>query len=266
MLNQSAGRFEEAWVLKLYPFGEADAVVVCLAKYSGKLRLVAKGLKRIKNRQHGILSPFNRVSILAEGGAGEQLGRLLDAHLDRGIQLSSGRLAGYYFLSYLAEIILHMEIDPVAGEKFFRLVDALFNLAISRPVGAEHILYLQYWILQLEGLAADPARCQGCGLPFDAGHRPYHHHPGRSAFSCRPFAPSRTIPEESPLRAEELQEILQFYRRNPPDKIGGASKNIFMYILEYDRLLSDFIGVRFKSFALLTGELQSAAIDPPGES
>ncbi|NIR39720.1 MAG: DNA repair protein RecO, partial [Actinobacteria bacterium] len=55
-------------VLRSYPFGEADRVVVLLSPNHGKLRTVAKGVRKTKSRFGGRLEPFTHVDLVLYEG------------------------------------------------------------------------------------------------------------------------------------------------------------------------------------------------------
>ena len=58
----------EGIILKGIPLGEADRIVTIYTLGSGKLRLVAKGVRRSRSRMSGYLEPLTYVSIsVAEG-------------------------------------------------------------------------------------------------------------------------------------------------------------------------------------------------------
>ncbi|MFP1693059.1 DNA repair protein RecO [Gardnerella vaginalis] len=59
---------DEAVVLKTFPLGEADRIVVMLTKKHGKIRAVAKGVRKIKSRFGARLEPFMRVNALFATG------------------------------------------------------------------------------------------------------------------------------------------------------------------------------------------------------
>lgn len=54
--------------MRSYPFGEADRVVVLLSPNHGKLRCVAKGVRRTKSRFGGRLEPFCHVDLVLYEG------------------------------------------------------------------------------------------------------------------------------------------------------------------------------------------------------
>jgi len=55
-------------VLRSYPFGEADRVVILLSPRRGKLRTVARGVRRVRSRLRGRLEPFCRVELVLYRG------------------------------------------------------------------------------------------------------------------------------------------------------------------------------------------------------
>lgn len=61
-------RHDQGIVLRSYPFGEADRVVVLLSPNHGKLRTVAKGVRRTKSRFGGRLEPFCHVDLVLYEG------------------------------------------------------------------------------------------------------------------------------------------------------------------------------------------------------
>lgn len=61
-------RHDQGIVLRSYPFGEADRVVVLLSPNSGKVRTVAKGVRKTKSRFGGRLEPFTHVDLVLYEG------------------------------------------------------------------------------------------------------------------------------------------------------------------------------------------------------
>src|SRR3990172_4356320 len=58
----------EAVILRRQDLGEADRLVVAYSPDRGKLRLVAKGVRRLNSRKAGHLEPFSRTSLLIARG------------------------------------------------------------------------------------------------------------------------------------------------------------------------------------------------------
>jgi DNA repair protein RecO (recombination protein O) len=61
-------RHDQGIVLRSYPFGEADRVVVLLSPNHGKLRAVAKGVRKTTSRFGGRLEPFTHVDLVLYEG------------------------------------------------------------------------------------------------------------------------------------------------------------------------------------------------------
>ena len=61
-------RNDQGIVLRGYPFGEADRVVVLLSPNHGKLRTVAKGVRKTTSRFGGRLEPFTHVDLVLYEG------------------------------------------------------------------------------------------------------------------------------------------------------------------------------------------------------
>ncbi|GBD83934.1 DNA repair protein RecO [bacterium BMS3Abin02] len=61
-------RSDQGIVLRSYAFGEADRVVVILSPNNGKLRTVAKGIRKTKSRFGGRLEPFTHVDLILYEG------------------------------------------------------------------------------------------------------------------------------------------------------------------------------------------------------
>lgn len=59
---------DQGIVLRSYPFGEADRVVVLLSPNRGKLRTVAKGVRKTKSKFGGRLEPFTHVDLVLYEG------------------------------------------------------------------------------------------------------------------------------------------------------------------------------------------------------
>src|SRR5207253_4797633 len=60
---------DEAVVLRTMRLGEADRIVTFVGRGQGKIRAVAKGVRKTKSRFGGRLEPFTQVSLGCGGGA-----------------------------------------------------------------------------------------------------------------------------------------------------------------------------------------------------
>lgn len=61
-------RHDQGIVLRSYPFGDSHRVVVLLSPNHGKMRTVAKGIRKTKSRFGGRLEPFTHVDLILYEG------------------------------------------------------------------------------------------------------------------------------------------------------------------------------------------------------
>lgn len=155
---------EDAVVLRTHKLGEADRIVVLMTGGRGKVRAVAKGVRKTKSRFGGRLEPPNHVSLLLyEGRNLDTVNQAETVDPHRSIREDLDRMTD--------ALSLVEAVDQVAQEGepnpalFKMLTGALRALgeADQRPpllVGAF------YWkLLALEGVAPVLDGCVQCGAP-----------------------------------------------------------------------------------------------------
>ncbi len=153
---------DTAVVLRTYRLGEADRIVVLMTAQHGKVRAVAKGVRKPKSRFGGRLEPTSHVSLLLYEG--RQLDIISQAesldHL-RAVREDLDRLTR-------AMALLEV-VDQVAQERepdarlYQMLVGALRTLA-AQP--APLLVPAFYWkVLANDGLRPELDGCVSCGAP-----------------------------------------------------------------------------------------------------
>ena len=162
---------DEGVVLRTLRLGEADRIVTLATPVHGKVRAVAKGVRRTKSHVGARLEPLSHVSMLCWHG------RELDVITQSEVVGSARQLRED--LDRLVPALTMLEIvDLVAvegqamPELFALLTGALRTLAAS---GSRLVLAAFCWkLLAVEGVAPVVARCARCGAPdplvaFDPG-------------------------------------------------------------------------------------------------
>ena len=149
-------------VLRTYKLGEADRIVVLMTAEHGKVRAVAKGVRKTKSRFGGRLEPMSHVSLLLYEG------RELDV-VSQAESLDHFR-ALHEDLSRLTRGIALLEaVDQVAQEREpnLRLYQMLLG-ALRALTTADSPLLVGafYWkLLAAEGLHPELDGCVACGSP-----------------------------------------------------------------------------------------------------
>ena len=183
-------RHDQGIVLRAYPFGEADRVVVLISPNTGRLGVVAKGIRKTKSRFGGRLEPFTHVDlVLYEGRSLATVTQVevieahpvLRRHLDRVV--TAGAMVE-------AVDAVAQEAEPSA--RLFLLLQR--GLRALETTGSSPDLLTAY-LLKLAaaiGMAPSFDRCAGCGgsgplrFSFDAG--------GAVCQRCRPEGTVRLRP------------------------------------------------------------------------
>ena len=62
------GYRDDGVVLRTQKLGEADRIITLLTRHNGRVRAVAKGIRRTKSRFGGRLEPFTHVDVLIHRG------------------------------------------------------------------------------------------------------------------------------------------------------------------------------------------------------
>ncbi|MBX6356012.1 MAG: DNA repair protein RecO, partial [Micromonosporaceae bacterium] len=157
---------DDAVVLRVQKLGEADRIVTLLTRRHGRIRAVAKGVRRTTSRIGARLEPFGHVDVqVAEASSGS----LHTIAQVEGIELYGGRLVGDYprYTSASAVAETAERLTPVEHEPSLRLFQLTLG-ALRALAAAEHAatLVLDAYLLRAMGVAGWApalAECAVCG-------------------------------------------------------------------------------------------------------
>jgi DNA repair protein RecO (recombination protein O) len=157
---------DDGVVLRTQKLGEADRIITLLCRRSGRVRAVAKGVRRTKSRFGARLEPFTYVDVLVHPG------RSLDVITQAEVIRAYGAdLAGDYprytagtAMLETAERLTPMEKEP-ALRQFLLLIGALRTLG---EAAKDPRLVLDAYLLRslaVAGYAPALEECSRCGAP-----------------------------------------------------------------------------------------------------
>ncbi|MCC7155055.1 MAG: DNA repair protein RecO [Bryobacterales bacterium] len=150
-------RVSEAFVLRSYPYQEADLIVSLFTRDLGKLRGVAKRARRLKSSFGSGLERLSQVRVSYYQKETLELVRLDHCEL---IQSQFG-LVSYYasgvVLDYIAEVSDQLLPPSEPNERFYRLIAAvLAELRAAPEAGVWRVvLYFSLWSVRLSGILPD---------------------------------------------------------------------------------------------------------------
>ena len=179
-------RETEAIILKTFPLGEADRLVSFLGRTSGRIRGVAAGARRLKNRYGSTLEILSHVQIWYVEKETRDLVRIQQAELLESFhkaQSDYGLSTGLAVISEISELILP---EHEVSEPMFRLI-----LLAAREVERTGdwnlpLSYFAFWTVRLGGWLPRFDRCVACGTPFGAKPAFYDaHQSGLFCEKCR---------------------------------------------------------------------------------
>jgi DNA repair protein RecO (recombination protein O) len=156
---------DEAIVLRTHKLGEADRIVTLLTRGNGRVRAVAKGVRRTTSRWGSRLEPFTHVDLqLAEG---RNLDTITQAETraahSAGIGLDYDRYTAGTVMLETAERLVTEEKEP-AVQQFLLLVGGLRAMAGGEhPAGQVLDSYLLR-SLSVAGYAPSFDHCVQCGV------------------------------------------------------------------------------------------------------
>jgi DNA repair protein RecO (recombination protein O) len=164
--QQMPAQETEAIILKTFPLGEADRLVSFLGRTSGRMRGVAGGARRLKNRYGSALEVLSHVQIWYLERETRDLVRIQQCDLLESFhraQSDYGLSTGLALVSEVSEIVLP---EHEAAEPMFRLI-----LLTAREVERAGdwrlpLSYFAFWTVRLAGWLPRFDQCSACGAPL----------------------------------------------------------------------------------------------------
>jgi DNA repair protein RecO (recombination protein O) len=153
----------EGIVLRRQNLGEADRLTTIYTLHYGKLRLVAKGVRKIRSRKAGHLEPFTRVALLI--ARGRELDIISQAETIEDFPVLQGDLERLGYASYLMELLDRFTLEE--GEEnppqYRLLLDSFKRLSNLDANPSAVILYFELRLFDIVGYRPELFQCVGCG-------------------------------------------------------------------------------------------------------
>ena len=189
---------DEAVVLRTHKLGEADRIITLLTRHHGRVRAVARGVRRTSSRWGSRLEPFNHVDLqLAEGRSLDTItqAETIDPFHSR-LGLDYERYTSGTVMLETAERLVTEEKEP-AVQQFLLLVGGLRAMAGGEhEAGQVRDSYLLR-SLSVAGWAPSFDHCVSCGV--EGQHRFFN--PSAGGVLCRLCKlPGSATPAEETLR------------------------------------------------------------------
>ena len=229
---------DTAVVLRTYKLGEADRIVVLLTEHHGKVRAVAKGVRKTKSKFGARLEPMSHVQLLLSQG--RELDIVSQAESVESLAPLVGDLdhltAGISVLEAADQMALEREPNP----RLYRMVVGALRTIAER--GGSLVVPAFYWkLLAAEGVRPELDVCVRCGEPgplvaFDMDH---------GGTLCRTCRSGAALSEE----ALDLMRMILGGRLN--DALAAPSSKVTHEVMTHaTRAIEHHIERRLRTVAL----------------
>lgn len=194
---------DDGVVLRTQKLGEADRIVTLLCRRSGRVRAVAKGVRRTKSRFGARLEPFTYVDVLVHPGRSLDVITQAEAIRSYGAVLAEDypRYTAGTAMLEIAERLTPVEKEP-ALRQFLLLIGGLRTLGETGPDAKEPRLVLDAYLLRSLAVAGytpaleECARCGAADKPLVAFAVAAG---GMVCASCRPAGAATPAPQTAAL-------------------------------------------------------------------
>jgi DNA repair protein RecO (recombination protein O) len=150
----------DAVVLRHFDWGEADRMLWLYTLEMGKIRALAKGVRKIRSRKAGHLEPFTRSSLLLAKGRDMLL--ITQAETIETYLPLKQDLAGMTYASYIIELLDRFTYEEGENRPLYRLLyETLQRLAEDKERDLV-VHYFEIRLLDLVGYRPQLFRCLGC--------------------------------------------------------------------------------------------------------
>ena len=151
----------EGVVLRQMPLGEADRLLTMFSPDLGKLRVVARGVRRAKSKLAGHTEQLTRVRISV--AVGRNLDALSEAETIDSFRRLKEDLGHVSQALYLAELVDGFTVEQSPNPGAYRLLlDALSALDADRPTGFL-LRHFELGLLRRSGFGPELRQCVACG-------------------------------------------------------------------------------------------------------
>ncbi|MGH9741107.1 MAG: DNA repair protein RecO [Candidatus Acidiferrum sp.] len=175
-------RETEAIILKTFSLGEADRLVSFFGRTSGRMRGVAAGARRIKNRYGSTLEILSHVQVWYVERETRDLVRIQQCELLESFHKSQSDYSLSTGMAVVSEVSEQVLPEHEAAESMFRLL--LLTVREIERTGAWPLplSYFAFWTVRLGGWLPQFDRCASCGAAF--GSQAASHAPWEAGLLC----------------------------------------------------------------------------------
>ncbi|MFV1999417.1 MAG: DNA repair protein RecO [Acidimicrobiia bacterium] len=158
-------RNDQGIVLRGYPFGESHRVVVILSPNNGKLRTVAKGVRKTKSRFGGRLEPLTHVDLILYEG--KNLDTITQVSIINAFPHLRNDLDRVLAAGTMVEIVDAVVQEDEPSQRMFLLLQRGLTVLDHGPPHPDLVTAFLLKAAAIIGVAPSLDSCAGCGATAD---------------------------------------------------------------------------------------------------
>jgi DNA repair protein RecO (recombination protein O) len=151
----------DAVILRHSDYGEADRLLTLFTREAGKLRAIAKGVRKMQSRKAGHLEPFTQVTLML--AQGHDLWIVTQAEATELYQPLRESLPLIGYAGYVVELLDRFTYEEGQNWQLFQLLTETLKRLASEPDPFVPIHYYEMRLLDLMGFRPMLFECASCG-------------------------------------------------------------------------------------------------------
>lgn len=222
----------EAFILRTFPVGEQDKIVIFFTKERGIIKGIAKGARKFGNRFGSTLEPMSYVKIFYYEKERKDLVVVNKCDLLESFFELHKDLKTAFTLSYFSEILEGFFPSRSKEDILFRLLRSL--LTAFKQGGNVEILgaYFEAWVIKISGILPSFKSCKKCQKEIDSFGWLSTKKDGIYCNGCALQRKNKVGPE--------VRIFLKWVQKNPPT-VGEKSPLSFEQIVSIRKILQSII-------------------------
>jgi DNA repair protein RecO (recombination protein O) len=156
----------EAVVLRHSDYGEADRMLTLYTREQGKLRAIAKGVRKMQSRKAGHLEPFTQVVLML--AKGHDLWIVTQAEAVESLQPLREDLTRLSYAGYVVELLDRFTYEEGQNWQLYQLLVETLKRLSKEEEAFVPVLYYEMRLLDLLGFRPMLFECASCGKTIEA--------------------------------------------------------------------------------------------------
>lgn len=197
----------EAIILRHSDWGEADRILTLFTQERGKLRAIAKGVRKIRSRKAGHIEPFTRATLQLAKGRNMSIitqAETIDAHMSLRENLLS---VGY--ASYVGELLDRFTYEEGENRSLYNLIAKTLSRLTNPALDPQLVLrYYEIRLLDQVGFRPELFQCVACEEQIQPQDQFFS--PARGGVLCP--RDGRKEPGTQPISQDALRYLRHFQR------------------------------------------------------